>query len=369
MSLKDALTKYGDSLIVFSSSLLVYLLFLLGWMRSIRIPDEMLYHNVGIAYVRGIASGDLDVFMLNPEHPPLAKIVTGILAVALHTLGLGEYPIPTRVHFSLAVALMSVIVFKIGEQLRGRRSRWLFWLFFLPIPAITSINYYSVVDATSLLFFLCSFKSLLLDRRYLRSGIFYGLASLSKFVPLPLFPAIIASWSLYKKAGREEVVARLRVVGIGLLVFCLGEPLIWTPKLFSVLIEALSLRQHSSAIWSTPFLHFVQGQEEAIFEIVAFLFYTISYPCERFLNINLYVLFLLSLYAAVVRKWKLSDPEVFLLLVVSATHLIFAVNRVRMWYHDFWVALPMTLFLASIVSGLVEKRAQRKIEKDGVPHV
>jgi len=348
--------KHSNSLLVFSSSLLVYLLFLLIWKRDCYVPDETLYHSVGLAYVRGIASGDPNVFLLNCEHPPLAKIITGVFVIGLDAFGLGGYPFPTRIHFSLAVALLAVSVFKIGEKLGGRRAGYLFWLFFLPVPAVTSTNYYSVVDATSLLFLLLAFKSFLLERRYLRGGVLYGLASLSKFVPLPLFPAMIISWILYKRIGRGEILGMLKSICFGLLVFWLGEPLLWNVRLFSVMVQRLALHKHSLAIWSTPFLHFVEGERGAIFEIMAFVFYTISYPCERFLSVNPYVVLVIFLYFLAVKGWRLLDTEALLLLWVSVAHLIFAVHRVRMWYHDFWVVLPMSLFLASIVSRLIEKR-------------
>ena len=356
LKMRGVLAKHANSLLVFSLSLLLYLFLLLIVMRDFRVPDEGLYHSVGLAYVKGIASRNSSVFLENCEHPPLAKIITGMFVIVLKAFGVGEYPFPTRVHFSLAVALLAVLVFDIGEKLDGYRSGWFFWLFFLPVPAVASVRYYSVVDATSLLFLLLAFKYFLLERRYLRGGISYGLASLSKFLPLPLFPAVVISWSFYKKIRHEEILVRLKSICIGLLVFCLGEPLLWDPRLLSLMIQRLALQKHSLAIWSVPFLHFIEGERGAIFEVMSFVFYTVSYPCERFLSVNPYIVLVASLFFLAVNDKRLLDIEAFLLLWVSAAHLILAVHRVRMWYHDFWVMLPMSLFLASIVSRLIKKR-------------
>lgn len=353
MKKKANLTKHINTLLVFSLSLTLYLIFLLVIVRDVQVSDESLYHNVGLAYVNGIASGNIEAFLLNSEHPPLAKIITGLFVVFLEPFGLGEYPFPTRIQFSLTVALLAVYIFRIGEKIGDHTSGWLFWLFFLPVPAITSKNYYSIVDATSLLFLLLAFKSSLLEKRQKRGGIFYGLASLSKFIPLPLYPAVVMSWSLYKREKREEILSKFKWICAGLLIFWLGEPLLWNTRLFFLMIDSLYLHKHSLAIWSVPLLHYVEGETEAIFEIIAFLFYTISYPSERFLSLNPYVLLMASLYLLVLKNQKLTEIETLLLLWVSVTHLIFAVNRVRMWYHDFWMVLPMSLFLSTIVSRLV----------------
>ena len=362
LNLKERIVRHTDSFLIFSSTFLLYLVFLLVYLGSYPISDEKTYQFLGLAYVRGIISGDLNPLVDCSIHtfscvsPPLAKIITGVIAIVLDNFGLGGYPIPTRVHFSLVVALMGVFIFEIGERFGGRILGWLSWLFYLPIPAITSVNYYSIIDATSLFFLLLAFKSLIFGGKCIKGGILYGLSSLSKFVPLPIFPAVVLSWGLYGKKEPEKLLEMLKSVCIGLLVFWLGEPLLWNARFFSQMMEKLSYHGHSLTIWSVPFVHFVEGEQGAIFEIVASMFYTISYPSERFLTINLYVVLILFIYFLASKGKELLDVEVFFLLWAAVTHLFFAVHRIRMWYHDFWVMVPASLFFASVISRLIAER-------------
>ncbi len=362
MNMKERLREHTDSLLIFSSTLALYLVFLLAYLRSFIISDEKTYHFLGLVYVRGIIQGDLNPLVDCSIHtfscvaPPLAKVITGVFAITLDVFGLGEYPIPTRVHFSLVIALMAVYIFRIGEQFGGRIAGWISWLFFLPIPAITSVNYYSIIDATSLLFLLLAFKSLLFEGRYLKGAILYGLSSLSKFVPIPIFPAVAVSWGLYKRKENRELRDIFISILVGLLVFWLGEPLLWDARFFSDMMDKLDYHGHSLAIWSIPFLHFVEGEEKAAFEIIASVFYTISYPSELFRSINLYVVLILFIYSLVAKGKEPSEVEVFFLLWAAVTHLFFAVHRIRMWYHDFWVMVPAALFFASIISRHIAER-------------
>jgi len=340
--------------IVFIITLSVYLLLLLGFRSSQAIPDEKKRMYAGIAYARGLLSGDLTAFRVHPQHPPLAKLITGVITLLLEPVNLAHYPIPPRLHFSLVVALLGVLAYGVGERIDGHPSGFLYWLLFLPIPFLSSTNYYSVLDVTSLLFMCIGFYFLLVEKRKLIGGFFYGLSSLSKYVPLPLFPIVVLSWSIYDGADRNTITDMLQSFLLGLMVVFVGNPLLWSLESLQLMMGTLSTHQQSYAIWTSPLLHFVEGEKNAVFEIVAFLFHLISYPSEKFLGLNLFIPFIIMLYWSVLKHHTLSRFQVFLLLWTSTLYLFHAVHRIRMWYHDIWVLIPAYLLIASLLSKILK---------------
>ena len=338
------------------------------------VPDEITRMSAGVAYAKGLLSGDLTVFRIHTQHPPLAKLITGIISLLLEPLNLGYYPVPPRLHFSLVVALLGILAYNVGSHVHGQSAGFLFWLLFLPIPFVSSINYYSTLDVTSLLFLCLGFYFLLVKKRKWIGGIFYGLASLSKYVPLPLFPIVTLSWNLYDGVDRKTLGKMLQSFLLGLAIVFIGNPLLWNPESLQLMTGTLSLHGQSHAIWTSPLLHFIEDRKKAAFEIVAFLFYLISYPSEKFSGLNLFIPVIIILYWSVLKRHRLSRFQVFLLLWTSTLYLFHAVHRIRMWYHDIWVLVPAYLPVASLLSKILEhmisfiinghkKKEQRKMNK------
>ena len=342
------------SVLVFSVTLSVYLLLLLGYKSSQMIPDEEKRMCAGITYIRGLLSGDPTAFYVHPQHPPLAKLITGMITLLLEPVGLGHYPVPPRLHFSLVVAILGMLAYNVGLHVDGQTTGLLFWLLFLPIPFASSINYYSTLDVTSLLFLCLGFYFLLVEKRKWIGGIFYGLASLSKYVPLPLFPIVTLSWNLYDGVDRKTVANMFQSFLVGLAIVFVGNPLLWNLESLQLMMGTLSIHQQSSTIWTSPLLHFMEGRKEVVFEIVALLFYLISYPSEKFLGLNLFIPFIVILYWSVLKRHRLSRFQVFLLLWTSTLYLFHAVHRIRMWYHDIWVLVPAYLLIASLLSKILK---------------
>ena len=370
---------------------IVLLMFLIPFVISLsygaaydwpRGRDERLYYDVGKSYVQGLRHLDFTVFDLNPEHPPLAKLVIGLLDSGLSYWGLDYFPLAVRLQTSLFLSMTCVMSFIIGKKIGGLRSGLTSWILLTPqfflapyglwlgtelnlirLGGVTPIFLCTPLDIPCVFFVALSMYFLLdLQERHsiFKLGLCYGLASLTKLIAVPTVPAIILLWLLLqgKKLG-ESLRILVICVAVGLVVFYVGNPAVWNPKdLIRPFVVMESVENTST--WYESFILNISG-EDNLFFLTRFLMTILMYPTGLFVELYLVKLFTVLLLYMVLRRIPLSDSQL-LLLIWFLTHYLFLslITRTVMIgsyivnYYAVQYFVPLALFCATVVSTLYQ---------------
>ena len=250
--------------------------------------DEHLYTVMGYEYLDGIQRLDFSSFLLNAEHPFLAKLLVGMVGLLLTPAGFGEYPVPSRVESSLAASVVCLVVFLIVEHEAGSKYALFSWTILVlsyvlyPLerfigPEINGISFTDPdfgignqsflvvpIDNTCLMFSSLSIYLLAWRaerRELLLAGILYGLASLSKLTGFFAMGLFLLGWLSFKSDTTREWLSRsLWVLGIGWLVFFLMNPSVWVSgDLFLNFRRATGLSS-GQPLW-VPLFNYVKAGE------------------------------------------------------------------------------------------------------------
>jgi len=307
--------------------------------------DERIYYSVGTAYIHeGLIKGRIEIFLANCWHPPLSKIITGLLTVVLFPMGLGSYPIPIRIHSSLMLAILAFVTLNLGTKLFGYRSgliavvlmlgqfflqRGLTYLSQLTHAhwVLASINLTALISMSATIYFLYDFER---RKNLWLTGVFYGLSMLSRFNAVPIMGFILLIWILSRSnSGRSAFKSILIAYLVGFAILFLGDPVFWRLDLFSkfLLMSKTDIGwgpEHSIFIWAdfmdslehAPHLDFVIG------EAMRLIVYLLVYPARLFQAMFLVPLFIVLLMIVSLRK-KMLPCSYFLILVWLLTTFLF----------------------------------------------
>jgi len=334
-------------------------------------PDELIYPFAGRLYVQGLASGNLSVFKVNAEHPPLSKLITALFIFFLAPFRFSDIG-ALRVQGCFFSTLICVLAYLIGSR-ADRRVGILSWvlLSFDPVSIRFTI---ASLDVTSLFFASLSIYMLLKAhphsrRQYLLSGLCVGLATLCKY---SAFPVVLGAFALILVGERTPIRPAtqklLLVAASSLAVLILGNPLFWPPQLigfsgYSVFLEAssrygigpggafltpLDWLEPALKTWNTP---------QARFYLSMFGLGSLVYPLPIFQSSYLPWLFLASLLHLATRRAKLEGLRSKSLLWFSAGFLFFwllAKSQAEPYY-SVWLQPPLALFSASSIIDIWRK--------------
>jgi len=200
-------------------TLLILIILILGLRLDILeyprsfVFDEEYYVNAARDMLHGKAT--------NNEHPPLAKML-----IALGIILLGDNPAGWRISTIFASSVSIVLIYALTLHLSGRKDISLLsaTLFAFDIMAF-NIGQIAILDAPAMLFTLIA-VILILKEKYDLSGIFLGLASLSKLDSVFVYFGTIMFLYLYKKDSKgslkELTRSCLRSIVMAFVVFLLG---------------------------------------------------------------------------------------------------------------------------------------------------
>jgi len=207
--------------------------------------DEQHYLSAGVQYAGWwgrLLSGDWgalrpealeQVWGLNHEHPPLAKVAAGASYAALHGLvsGLASYRVPGALWFALTICALYLFT----RGIWGRRGALFAALAFATMPRMIPHAHFAALDmpVTAWFFITVALMARALQRGSgalaVLAGVAFGLALLSKvnafFIPVLLIP-----WALiWRRKQWVKVAAPLLVIGPAVCYTC--WPWMWDQTL------------------------------------------------------------------------------------------------------------------------------------------
>jgi 4-amino-4-deoxy-L-arabinose transferase-like glycosyltransferase len=197
-------------------------------------PDELLYPFAGKLYLQGLASFDFSVLKVSPVHPPLSKLITGIFVSLVGPLGFSDI-MALRLQTSIVSALTCVVMFAIGSKM-DRRVGLLSWAL-LSLDPLSIRFVVASLDVTSLFFASLSIWTFLKtrqnsNRNYLFSGLFLGLAGLSKYMAFPIVLGAFTLIMIGERVPSRILLSRISLVTASAIVLLvIGNPLLWPPQL------------------------------------------------------------------------------------------------------------------------------------------
>jgi len=334
-------------------------------------PDEFIYPFAGKLYVQGLASGNLSVFKVNAEHPPLSKLITALFIFLLGPFGFSDIG-ALRVQGCFFSSLTCILAYLIGSR-ADRRVGMLSWVL-LSLDPLSIRFAIASLDATSLFFASLSIYILLKahpnsSKLYLLSGLILGLATLCKY---SAFPVVLGAFALILLCDRTPIRPAAQKISLvaasSLAVLILGNPLFWPPQLigfsgYSVFIEASSRYTIGPGgicvtplDWLEPVLK-AWNTHDALFYLSMFGLGSLTYPLPIFQSSYLPWLFLASLFQLARRKAKLEGLRSKSLLWFSAGFLFFwllAKSQAEPYY-SVWLQPPLAIFSANSIIDLWRK--------------
>ena len=340
-------------------------------------PDDLLYPFAGKLYLQGLASGDFSVFKVSPAHPPLSKLITGIFVSLLGPLGTSDI-MALRLQTSLFSALTCVVIFSISSRM-DKRVGLLSWALLSLDPL--SIRYVvASLDVTSLFFASLSVWAFLRTRKnsnrnYLFSGLFLGLASLSKYLAFPIVLGAFTLVMIGERVRSRTFFSRISlVVAAAIVLLVLGNPLLWPPQLIGfsgyrvilgdtagysvvnpsgtggLVLTALDWLEPALKTWNTRY---------SIFYLSMFAQGTLVYPLPIFQSSYLPWIFLALLPLLAWRKYELGGLRFISLLWFSTGFLMLwiPVKSQVETYYLLWLQPPLAIFSATSMADLTRRKS------------
>ncbi|MCS7120748.1 MAG: glycosyltransferase family 39 protein [Nitrososphaerota archaeon] len=214
------------------------------------MTDEPLYVNTGRLYVQSFLKLDFStqVWRQNAEHPPIAKLWTGLFSLIFLPF-LGGYN-THNLYYAARIApvsagtLISLSIYLYGRRCLGERSSFLAAILTAVSPWLVYYSTLSILDIFAALFVTLTFIALAYarvdNRHFVLVGIFLGLAVGSKgtaaaAIPgIALYLLIVKIISKYGTESREQapfsriIMQVLLTPLIAFSVFFITWPWLWT---------------------------------------------------------------------------------------------------------------------------------------------
>ncbi len=384
---------YMKSLISLKSPKLVYpILFVVSFLANLYYGlvvhgdyfdrDEYWYFDLGLTHIEYISRGDFN-FATMPGYaydtnPPLSKILLGLLRVFLGFFGLDGYPFATRVQTSIAIAIVGLAVFSLGCIQKNRSSGFLAWILFTPslilvpyefwvsaelngfrISLDWSYGFTRIQDTACMAFLTLSVFFLVSNEpRTILSGIFYGLASLTKYTAIPIAPILLLLYSFSHRNKNPKVLRESsKILLVGAFVFLLGNPLIWGTGRVAQTISAARESQE----FGTRISDALRDMATKDFDYYLFhlLMHIVTLPVGLYIELYLVQLFVLILLWRIVQRRTFERWNVFNLEWISAVFLTLSMIKtiaIGGWITNYYVILllpPLSLFCSlALTDGL-----------------
>jgi predicted membrane-bound dolichyl-phosphate-mannose-protein mannosyltransferase len=318
-------------------------------------PDELIYPHAGRSYVNAIGRGDFAAFRINAEHPPLAKLILG-LVLTLTGVESNMDILISRILCAILSSLTCLVLWFHLKQYGGRRG--IIGWFLLSLDPI-SIRYSgALLDVVSTLFvtvlmhIVLSMRSNSL-RRSVAVGLFSALAVLSKYSALPVLLGVYLMSLLVtdRKKKPENRVATLTAFA---LTSFLGNPLLWPPAIlgysgFEAILSSISvysLNQNITFVfdWLSPaILAPVRGQ--MLFYTSILLSYVGFLPFRLFAETSAAWIILVCIICYLRRKRSMCAVQRSIVpWVVSPTLFFWLVAKSRIEsYYAVMLSPPLTI--------------------------
>jgi hypothetical protein len=346
---------------LFSVPFILRLVYAFYFCPIVLVPDEFLYPYCGRLYINGMLTGDFSVFAVNSTHPPLSKLLTGVFVLAFAKVGLTEIQ-SLRLQDSLFGALTCVLVYFFGLKL-NRKVGWLAWLF-LTFDWASIKDVIASLDVTYLfflvfsMFFLFDFFNEREHRQLLISGIFFGLAFLSKYVALPIFLGAYLLWWAYRKIPiRDGIRNLLFLLVVGSAILIAGNPLFWSAEGWMIAYNRQVKAGHGATLFKFMLDSLVQRKlvMVAIWNFSLSLFALMLFPLGRILDSFLiWVMFALLVFMACKRRSFQGEEMLFFLWFASGFVFYWFLAKQLFYYVIVFyppLALYCSLAIANIWSG------------------
>jgi len=184
--------------------------------------DTLSYWGEGDAYVRGLLSGNLSSFSEGAWHPPLAKVLIGLVRLPFSDPKASS----DAAVFLLCIlsASICVITYSLGSLIGGSTAGWLAWALISLDPMMVAWTT-AWIDTPMVFFTMLALYFLYRNdkrRRSVLSGFFIALALLCKYTAAPFF---ILVFILTKKPS-----SRLLLTVLTCLVVVALNPQLWVAE-------------------------------------------------------------------------------------------------------------------------------------------
>ncbi|MBI2135106.1 glycosyltransferase family 39 protein [Candidatus Woesearchaeota archaeon] len=172
--------------------------------------------------------------------------------------------------FSAGILLFTYII---GKEIFGRKTALLSVLLLALTPTFFFFSKIMLSETISTFFILVAVY-LLIKKKYLFSGLFFGIAFMTRFLQLVPFLAAIIIFLIYNKAGKKPIKDILKII-IGFIIPVapyLGlNYTLYNNPLFPF-IQQIFLTQNTGWMWIEPWwFYFLQLFKENFLYIFAFL--------------------------------------------------------------------------------------------------
>ena len=337
--------RISRAVILFVLGLAIYLYFSLIVNRDLFWGDERAFTIAGYFWVKGIITGQKPEFFVQgwtlqrtSDSPPLSKLITGVLIQALTPLGLGRFPVPIRIHCSILLSGTGVICYLIARRLGDEKTGLLAWLMAVLQPVFQPDGPYLILSSLDItcIFFTSISVFLLLKRdgrSLLLSGVFFGLASLSKYVAIAILPPFILTWSLLtSKQVREAIRNAVFVIAVGLSLHIALNPMLTIPSLRETMINWQIREGNVFFHWSGDEILMLRAffrERPLDVALIRFILKIFSLPISFIAGYYLMLTTLISIFYAGYMRIQLSRREIFPLLWFAFTFFFLGLH----WKH------------------------------------
>jgi 4-amino-4-deoxy-L-arabinose transferase-like glycosyltransferase len=288
------------------------------------------------------------------DSPPLSKLITGIFIHTLSVFGVTK-PIPIRLHCSILLSGTSVICYSIAKKLGDESTGLLAWFLVTIQPILQPEGAYlflSSLDITCIFFLSLSAYYLLQDntKGLVLTGIFFGLATLSKYVAFVILPPFILTWTMLNSRNNSEAIKKTAIAtGIGLILHLLFNPMITVPTLRETMINWQIREGNVHFQWSADRILLLQafmGKSPLDVSLTRFMLKMYSLPIQLIAGYYLMSFTLLTIFYAAYNRITLSREELFPLLWFFFTFLFLELH----WKHHSYYKLLLFPSLAIFTS-------------------
>ena len=271
----------------------------------------------------------------------------------LSVFDVGRYPVPIRLHCSILLSGTCVVCYLISRKLGNELTGLLAWLLVVLQPILQPEGAYlllSSLDITCLFFSsLCVFF-LLQDRtrNLILSGVFFGLASLSKYVAIVILPPFILTWTLLNsKQSGEALKKAALVIVIGLGLHIAFNPMITNPSLRETMINWQIREGNVYFQWSsdeTQLLQAFLGGPPLDVALTRFMLKMLYLPIQFTAGYYLMLLTLITVFYAGYRHISLSREELFPLLWFIFTFIFLELHSKHHSYYKVLLFPSLAIF-------------------------
>lgn len=290
LQLKKRSSKILIILVIFSSS---FILRLWNLNQMGRTWDEPSYVEVGYKFIKLIEKGEIknNLFLKWADEPPLARYIYGLASVSnekeINTNGNilfnYDYTYP-RLASAFISSFSVIVIILIGWEFISYSVGIFSGIILSMLPLF--VGYSQLATLESILFFtftvsVYSFLRFLKSNTYLYSvisGVFLGLAVLSKFTNVLLIPLFIIIFLVWRKYLEEKNIKVFGKVIVILIVSILTFISLWPMLLFNfnqIIISSFNLR---SSLGKNPSIEVFFGRLMHVPIFYYFVFFLITTP-------------------------------------------------------------------------------------------